>query len=318
MMNLEHFPYSESAKRMMSYLTQNFYDNSYVGKWIFEVIGQEWDMVKEIFDSFPEQGFPQTCSWSLKYFEQKFGLEGKGTFEERKQALLQKITIFAPFTPAKIKQCIEALTGINMDRIQVLEYPKEFRFEIRVGLIENDNADLINAKKYISVIKPAHLIMLLILEIILLCEIRIKSESQLRIKTEFYPRHHMEYLFFDGSWILDGTWKLNGYKLLDSIDLYPVYLKITSKIVKEIKNEDMIHLKNSVQLEEEVNLDARVMTEVILEQKNENNIVIKDKAAVKINTALSLKIEKNLWFLDGANSLDGSLLLNAEMQEVIL
>ena len=126
-MDLENFPNSSSAKRMMSYITQGFYDRSYVGKWIFEVMGQEWDEVVEIFDSFPQQGFPQTCSWSLMYWEQKFGLEGKGTFDERKQALLQKITIFAPFTPAKIQQCIENLTGIDMDMIQVVEYPEEFR-----------------------------------------------------------------------------------------------------------------------------------------------------------------------------------------------
>ena len=42
--NIENFPTSETAKRMMTYITGNgFYDKSYVGKWIFQVMGLEWD-----------------------------------------------------------------------------------------------------------------------------------------------------------------------------------------------------------------------------------------------------------------------------------
>lgn len=41
--NLENFPTSESAKRQLKYITSGFYDNSYVGKWLFQVMGQEFD-----------------------------------------------------------------------------------------------------------------------------------------------------------------------------------------------------------------------------------------------------------------------------------
>ena len=43
--DLEAFPVSESARRMMSYVSQGFYDNSYVGKWLYEVMGMEYAAV---------------------------------------------------------------------------------------------------------------------------------------------------------------------------------------------------------------------------------------------------------------------------------
>ena len=33
--DLENFPNSEAAKRMLTYVTAHWYDKSYVGKWVF-------------------------------------------------------------------------------------------------------------------------------------------------------------------------------------------------------------------------------------------------------------------------------------------
>lgn len=56
-MNIENFPTSEAAKRMMGYITGNgFYDRSYVGKWIFQVMGIEMDEARRIIeDELPYQ-----------------------------------------------------------------------------------------------------------------------------------------------------------------------------------------------------------------------------------------------------------------------
>ena len=42
-MDLDNFPKSESAKRMLSYVTKGWYDRSYIGKWLYEVVGKELD-----------------------------------------------------------------------------------------------------------------------------------------------------------------------------------------------------------------------------------------------------------------------------------
>lgn len=72
--NLENFPTSESAKKMLSYVTGSFYDESYVGKWIFQVMGVEYDRALEMAVALPEQFFVETATWGLRYHEVKWQL----------------------------------------------------------------------------------------------------------------------------------------------------------------------------------------------------------------------------------------------------
>ena len=64
--DLEAFPTSESAVRMLSYVSQGFYDSSYVGKWLYQVMGMEYDDVRKIIEELPYQMFPETATWGLK------------------------------------------------------------------------------------------------------------------------------------------------------------------------------------------------------------------------------------------------------------
>ena len=72
--DLENFPVSESAKNMIASVSDGFYDNSYVGKWLYEVMGQEYDTAREIAEDilnqlfrFDEQGYNVT---KKKYIKQ--------------------------------------------------------------------------------------------------------------------------------------------------------------------------------------------------------------------------------------------------------
>ena len=49
---LELFPTSESALKMLSYVTPGFYDKSYVGKWMFQVMGLEYDKALKLAEDF--------------------------------------------------------------------------------------------------------------------------------------------------------------------------------------------------------------------------------------------------------------------------
>ena len=60
---LELFPTSESALKMLSYVTPGFYDKSYVGKWMFQVMGLEYDKALKLAEELPEQFFPETATW---------------------------------------------------------------------------------------------------------------------------------------------------------------------------------------------------------------------------------------------------------------
>lgn len=81
--DLERFPWSDSANRMLTYVTKGWYDKSYVGKWIYEVMGRELDLAT----------IPIPVSEDGKYdFQKQKELADKyEQIEEIKRSIAQKI-----------------------------------------------------------------------------------------------------------------------------------------------------------------------------------------------------------------------------------
>ena len=71
---LDHFPTSESAQRMMSRVSP-IYGDSYVGKWIFQVMGIEIDEARRIIGSLRDQCFLDRTTWGIRFWEQRYGIE---------------------------------------------------------------------------------------------------------------------------------------------------------------------------------------------------------------------------------------------------
>ena len=69
MFDLENFPTRELARDMMGMISP-IYDNSYVGKWIFEVMSVPLSLAQKTINELREQAFPETATWSLPYWEQ--------------------------------------------------------------------------------------------------------------------------------------------------------------------------------------------------------------------------------------------------------
>ena len=102
--DLERFPWSDSANRMLTYVTKGWYDKSYVGKWIYEVMGRELDLATVHIEELPYQMFIDTATWGLKYHEIKYGLPVREdlSYEERRRLLREKKNTKAPMTPWRI------------------------------------------------------------------------------------------------------------------------------------------------------------------------------------------------------------------------
>lgn len=123
-MNIEQFPTSEAAKRMMGYITGNgFYDNSWVGKWLFQVMGTEIEDARRIVEELTYQVFPETATWGLKYHEEKYGLPVRENLspEERRKLILEKRDTKAPITPWRIEQLLGNTTGFETHVIDINE-----------------------------------------------------------------------------------------------------------------------------------------------------------------------------------------------------
>ena len=61
-LNIIHSPEAETFLRMV---TKGFYDRSYIGLWLFEVMGREWDEMRSWSENLKSEIFVQTCTWSI-------------------------------------------------------------------------------------------------------------------------------------------------------------------------------------------------------------------------------------------------------------
>lgn len=161
--DIEDFPKSESAKRMLSYVTQGFYDKSYVGKWMFEVMGREYDSARELIEDLPNQFFPETATWGLMYHEIKWGLPVLNHLspEERRKIIIQKRDFKAPMTPYRMEEYLSAITGFKVTVADVHDRG-EFDFHpphpnvFQVTFVGEGRLDVEEARKIIKEIRQSH------------------------------------------------------------------------------------------------------------------------------------------------------------------
>lgn len=111
--DLENFPTSQSAQNMLATVTPGFYDQSYVGKWLYQVMGLEFDEAERLIaEELPLQFFPETATWGLMYHELKWGLPVRDylSYDERRKLIYEKRDQRAPMTPYRIETMLANVT----------------------------------------------------------------------------------------------------------------------------------------------------------------------------------------------------------------
>lgn len=113
--NIEDFPTNKTAKEMLHMVSEDFYEKSYVGKWLFQVMGIEWHDIKDRLDELPDQFFIETATWGLKWHEIKWGLPVREelTYEQRRQNLIARRDFSKPMTPYAMEEYIMQTIGIE-------------------------------------------------------------------------------------------------------------------------------------------------------------------------------------------------------------
>lgn len=152
--DLEHFPTSPTAQRMMSRISP-IYDKSYLGKWIFEVMSTELDGTHLRYDELRLQAFPETVTWAISYWEQAYDITPKpmDTLEERRRALVAKRNMKAPMNPARIELILSNMTG---KPVQITENVAPYTFSVSIQDVLGSYIDLNAALKRLMDIKPSH------------------------------------------------------------------------------------------------------------------------------------------------------------------
>ncbi len=159
--NLDEFPESEAALRMLSRITP-IYDNSYVMKWLMEVIGRELDNMGYAAQSLIFQRFPETATWGLCYLEQKYDLDsGEGlSTEVRRSRVISARARKKSMTPARLESILAEATG---KEVTVEEFCSEYRFTVTIGgAAATDYAAI---EEIIKRVKPSHLSYIVIISL---------------------------------------------------------------------------------------------------------------------------------------------------------
>lgn len=161
--NLENFPSSASANKMLSYVSEGFYDASYVGKWLYQVMGMEYDSAREIVESLPAQFFIETATWGLAYHEIKWQLPVRNNLpdEERRKLIYQKRDSRAPMTPYRIELCLKNATGFDVVVADCHDAgPYDFQPDhpniFKVYLSGEGTLDVATVKQMIQRLKQSH------------------------------------------------------------------------------------------------------------------------------------------------------------------
>ena len=146
---------SDSARQMYNNVSP-IYGNSYVGLWMFQVIGLELDRMMGYFEDIPNQLNPATATWLLPAWEERYGITPgtDWTIERRRDAVINKRKFNAPITPTKLGEMLSALAGVL---VEVIENTGKNKFSVYV----RDNIPVekfAGAKEVTDEAKPAHLI----------------------------------------------------------------------------------------------------------------------------------------------------------------
>lgn len=147
---------SKSADRMLRRVSP-IYDNSYVGLWMFEAIGREYDKLWEIVDTLPDQMFPETTTWAIELWEKRYGIiPAPGlSLEERRRNLASRRVSPRPFIPALLEWYILTQTGRTSE---VADNIRAYTFGVYItsdgGL---NNVETSQIRTYINRNKPSHL-----------------------------------------------------------------------------------------------------------------------------------------------------------------
>lgn len=72
--------------------------------------------------------------------------------------------------------------------------------------------------------------------------VKIQTPASIRLTMEYYPRQNLELLRLDGTWKLDGSQELNGYKSDSQVDFYPMGVGMIQKVAAELSADAGIYI----------------------------------------------------------------------------
>lgn len=291
--DLENFPASDSAKRMLGYVSGGFYDNSYVGKWLYQVMGLEYDAARKTVEELPAQFFPETATWGLMYHEIKWGLPVREnlSYEERRRLIYEKRDYRAPMTPYCMEKHLAAVTGCEVHIADVNDagkygfvspHPNVFK-----AYFIGDGLDTKKVKELLNRLKQSH------------TSYTVNNRFELMSDSRALERIRLENIQI---WIAlrhicggpVSIWHNFGLRCMTSAGLHVLKTRWWQSVRESIAAGITAVISSDVASAAEVSMTVHT------------GIISSYETALTVETKT-----KDWWCLDGAVSLDGARKLNA-------
>lgn len=147
-------------------------------------------------------------------------------------------------------------------------------------------------------------------------EVNVSYTSRLELISEFYARNNRSYLLLDGTWFLDGTYFLSGYRA-GYVDFYPARLMIQGTVRMQVVlgSNGIWVTGTAAEASPEMDTLLCLCSGLQAQQRIAQELCVTSAVEAMPSVGLYLRVENNLWYLDGTYLLDGTKLLDAEIIE---
>lgn len=160
---------------------------------------------------------------------------------------------------------------------------------------------------------PAHLSFLMSSEFGTAFGIKVSYENRMRLNSTFYPRYNIPIMLLDGTWNLDGAFYINGYRSSLRLDFYPSNLTIKDYLKAHIDVGTELSIPGAVSISSGTQSFLESETFVSVLQKSDRKMKLYSDVTNIPRSEANLTVEKDLWYMDGIEYMDGNRKLDAEI-----
>lgn len=256
---------------------------------------------------------PSATIQGIKRFERMIGLKPYpgDTLEERRSAVSLKWNQQLPYTIPRLKERLELAVGPDGYELWV----RENAYELELWILDQPYRVLQDLRDMTRQMIPANLVFVFVGKYLGKIFTEIAVGSRMELTADFFARYNREFLYLDGNWRLDGTYLLNGYKEIDGLDLYPARMAIQSEWRSPVTSLWLWGYRTGVGAASETGTDLRITGVAVGQPAGDGRMGLAWAQPVALEMDCQLRVEHNLWYLDGTAFLDGSSFLDAEIFE---
>ncbi len=152
---IEEILTGSKAREILSWLPP-VYSDAYVFLWLLREVSGSIERMEQWATDFANQTVPQTATWSIPYWEERYGIISNEnlSLRQRRNQIVNKRRTRAPMPPKKIADIITNLTGVET---KIEENTGKNHFTVvSSGYIPPKIMKAV--RKELNQLKPAHLI----------------------------------------------------------------------------------------------------------------------------------------------------------------